>query len=138
MRALAASLAPGRHYDFRVEPIEQTSFPDAHADVVMASAVLHFARDPHHFEAMLRQMWRVLRPGGLFFARLGIETLIGDRRPLDESPSSHSARAERRFRLPDGSDRFLVDAAAIEAWTARAWRHADRSDQDHVSTTSAR
>ncbi len=36
----------------------------------MASAVLHFARDAAHFEAMLRQMWRVLRPGGLFFARL--------------------------------------------------------------------
>ena len=48
-------------FDFRVEPIERTSFPDDHADVVMSSAVLHFARDDaQQFEAMLRQMWRVL------------------------------------------------------------------------------
>jgi SAM-dependent methyltransferase len=108
VRAMAATLAPGRRFDFRVEPIEQTSFPDAAADVVIASAVLHFARDERHFEAMLRQMWRVLRPGGVFFARLastiGIESGVA---PLGNG----------RFRLPDGSDRFLVDAAAIEAWT---------------------
>jgi tellurite methyltransferase len=24
-----------------------------------------------------------------------------------------------RYRLPDGSDRFLIDAAAIEEWTGR-------------------
>jgi SAM-dependent methyltransferase len=110
VKALAPSLAAGRAHDFRVEAIENTSFPDAHADVVMASAVLHFARDPRHFEAMLREMWRVLKPGGLFFARLA--STIGmatDLVPLGDG----------RYRLPDGSDRYLVDAAAIEAWTAR-------------------
>ncbi len=44
------------------------SFPDAFADVVISSAVLHFARDDAQFEAMLRGTWRVLKPGGLFFA----------------------------------------------------------------------
>ena len=133
--ALAAALAPGGPHDFRVEAIEVTSFPDRHADVVIASAVLHFARDAAHFEAMLRQLWRVLRPGGLFFARLastiGIED---DVKPLDgpafaaagrygevtpELASVARASGGGRYRLPDGSDRFLVDAAAIEAWTAR-------------------
>src|SRR5574339_405774 len=38
VRALAASLAPGRPHDFHVEAIESTSFPDAAFDVVMASA----------------------------------------------------------------------------------------------------
>jgi tellurite methyltransferase len=108
--ALAAALAPGGTHDFRVEPIEQTSFPDRHADVVIASAVLHFARDAAHFEAMLQQLWRVLRPGGLFFARLastiGIETGVT---PIGSG----------RYRLPDASDRFLVDAAAIVDWTRR-------------------
>src|SRR5215204_5830353 len=70
VRGLEDEIASGANPDFRVEPIEHSSFPDAHADVVMASAVLHFARDPGHFEAMLREMWRVLRPGGVFFARL--------------------------------------------------------------------
>jgi tellurite methyltransferase len=109
VRALAAALS-GREHDFRVEAIERTSFPDCHAEVVMASAVLHFAREASHFEAMLRQMWRVLRPGGLFFARLASNIGIADAvTPLGGG----------RFRLPDGSDRFLVDAAAIEEWTAR-------------------
>jgi tellurite methyltransferase len=110
VRNLAATLAPGREHDFRVEAIEQTSFPDAHANVVMASAVLHFARDPRQFEAMLRQMWRVLKPGGLFFARLASTIgIAGEVVPLGEG----------RYRLPDGSDRYLVDAAAIEDWTTR-------------------
>ena len=133
--ALAAALAPGGTHDFRIEPIEQTSFPDRHADVVIASAVLHFARDAAHFEAMLRQLWRVLRPGGLFFARLA--TTIGiehDVKPLDgpadaaagrygevspELASVSRASGGGRYRLPDGSDRFLVDAAAIQDWTGR-------------------
>jgi len=108
VRALASSLSPGREFDFRVEPIERTSFPGDHADVVMSNAVLHFARDGQQFEAMLRQMWRVLKPGGVFFARLastiGIEDQIHE---IDRG----------RFRLPDGSDRFLTDAPAIESWT---------------------
>src|SRR4029078_6338616 len=63
-RRLAASLAPARPADsFRVEELATLSFPDAFADVVLSSAVLHFARDDDHFEAMLRGTWRVLKPG---------------------------------------------------------------------------
>lgn len=108
VRTLAQSLAPGRAHDFRVEPIESTSFPDDGFDVVMASAVLHFARDDAHFESMLRQLWRVLKPGGLFFARLASTIgIAGDVHSLGNG----------RYRLPDGSDRYLVDAAAIRHWT---------------------
>lgn len=109
-RALATSLAARGRHDFRVEPIEQTSFPDQHADVVIASAVLHFARDASHFEAMLRQLWRVVKRDGLFFARLA--STIG----IAEDVRSLGGG---RYRLPDGSDRYLVDAATIESWTAR-------------------
>jgi tellurite methyltransferase len=125
VRALAASLASGA-VDFRVEPIEHTSFPDRHADVVVASAVLHFARDAAHFEAMLRQLWRVLRPGGMFFARLASNIGVADAvTPLDHGEVSSPLRSTSltsgggRFRLPDGSDRFLVDAAIIHDWTRR-------------------
>jgi tellurite methyltransferase len=100
-RRLAASLAPALPADnFRVEPVEVMSFPDDFADIVLSSAVLHFARDDDHFRAMLHGTWRVLKPGGLLFCRLA--SSIGMEREI--------ARIEgRRFLLPDGSERYLVD-----------------------------
>lgn len=96
-RRMAPALPPE---NFRVEPVEAMSFPDSFADVVISSAVLHFARDDAQFEAMLRGTWRVLKPGGMLFCRLassiGIE---GQIQPI----------RGRRFLLPDGSERYLVD-----------------------------
>lgn len=71
VRELVAEVQPGAVADrFRVEPVERLTFADASFDVVISSAVLHFARDAAHFHAMVDAMWRVLRPGGLLFARL--------------------------------------------------------------------
>ena len=76
LRLLAASLATALPADnFRVEPIQRSSFPDGFATVVISSAVLHFARDEREFAAMLEEMWRVLAADGLLFARLA--TSIG-------------------------------------------------------------
>jgi SAM-dependent methyltransferase len=109
VRRLAAALAPERPLsNFRLEAIEEMSFPDAFVDVVLSSAVLHFARNDHHFQAMLRATWRVLKPGGLFFCRLassiGMEHLV---KPV----------GERRFLLPDGSERYLVDEPLLVSLT---------------------
>jgi len=104
-RRLAASLAPVLPVDnFRAEPLERMSFPDHLADVVLSSAVLHFARDDDHFEAMLQGAWRILKPNGLFFCRLA--SSIGM-----ENQVRHLAG--RRFLLPDGSERYLVDEALL-------------------------
>lgn len=101
VRRLAARLAPGLPPEnFRAEPIESMSFTDASADVVLSSAVLHFARDDAHFNAMVEGSWRVLRPRGIFFCRLASSIGMEDR---------VQALAGRRHRLPDGSDRYLVD-----------------------------
>lgn len=101
VRRQAATLAPHLpDTNFRVERVEAMSFADASFDWVISSAVLHFAETEAHFQKMLREMWRVLRPGGIFFARLasliGIESRV---RPVGDG----------RFHLPDGSTRFLVD-----------------------------
>jgi len=85
---------------FRVEPLDALTFADVAFDVVICSAVLHFARDDAHFEGMVRELWRALRPGGLFFARLA--SSIG-------MESQVRRIAGRRFVLPDGSERYLVD-----------------------------
>lgn len=122
VRDLASRLAQGATPDFRVEAIEQTSFADQSADVVLASAVLHFARDDEHFAAMMAQLWRVLKPGGVFFARLA--SVIGIE--ADVRPLGHG-----RYRLPDGSDRYLVDAAVLESWTDRL----DATLLDPIKTT---
>ena len=72
VRELSGSLRTGLPKEnFQVAPVESMPFPDAFVDVVICSAVLHFARDERHFLAMLQEMWRVLRPGGMFFCRLG-------------------------------------------------------------------
>lgn len=101
VRALAGRLAPRLPAsNFRTESVESSSFPDASADVVISSAVLHFARDETQFRAMLQGSWRVLKPGGLFFCRLASSIGMEPR---------FSPLGGRRFLLPDGTERFLVD-----------------------------
>jgi SAM-dependent methyltransferase len=110
VRQLVATIA--RHIprdNFRVEPIEDTTFPAAFADVVLSCAVLHFARDEAHFRAMVQGTWKLLRPGGLFFCRLA--SSIGMERQA-------APIAGRRHRLLDGSERFLVDEALLMELTA--------------------
>jgi SAM-dependent methyltransferase len=113
VRHLSRSLAPALPPDnFRVEPIEAMSFADAFADVAISSAVLHFARDDDQFNAMLRGTWRVLKPGGLMFCRLA--SSIGIENQVKRAPDRQTGR---RFLLPDGSERYLVDEALLLALT---------------------
>lgn len=105
VQALALQLAPDLQGDrFRAEPVEQMTFPAKHADVVLSSAILHFAADEHQFMQMLLGSWRALAPGGLFFCRLASSIGMEDR---IEQMAIH------RYRLPDGSERFLVDEAML-------------------------
>ena len=109
VRALAGGLAPHLPADnFRVEAVEGMSFADADFDVVLSSAVLHFARDEEHWRGMLEEMWRVLKPGGVLFARLASGVGMEGQVVLLEG---------RRYHLPDGSDRFLVDDQMLLAAT---------------------
>jgi len=109
VRALAATLAPRLSpSNLRCEPVEAMTFDAGCADVVISSAVLHFARDEPHFRAMLAGTWRCLKPGGLLFCRLASSIGMEDRVQRIDG---------RRFRLPDGSDRFLVDEALLMALT---------------------
>jgi SAM-dependent methyltransferase len=109
VRALAGRLAPALpESNFRAEAVEESSFPEHEADVVISSAVLHFARDEAHFAAMLAGAWRHLKPGGLFFCRLASSIgMEGRFVPLGNG----------RYTLPDGSERFLVDEARLTALT---------------------
>ena len=109
VQQLAVALAPATPPDaFRVEPVEAMSFPDGAADVVLSSAVLHFARNDAHFWSMLRGSWRVLRPGGMLFCRLaGLTGQEGVARSIGNG----------RYALPDGSERYLVSESFLRATT---------------------
>jgi tellurite methyltransferase len=101
VKALSQKLSPGNALDnFKIALVEDLPFEDVYFDLVICNTVLHFADSRDHFDKMMRSIWRVLKPGGYFFARLasdiGIETLV---QPLGND----------RYHLPDGSDRFLVN-----------------------------
>jgi SAM-dependent methyltransferase len=111
VRSMAERLAPDLPADnFRLEPVEKMSFPDRCVDLVISSAVLHFARDDNHFEAMLRECWRLLDRNGIFFCRLassiGIESRV-------------RAVGGGRFLLPDGNERYLVTEARLMELTTQ-------------------
>jgi SAM-dependent methyltransferase len=99
VRQFSASLSTGLPPEnFQVAPIESMPFDDGFADVVICSSVLHFARDEEHFQGMLAELWRVLRPGGMLFCRLG--SRIG----MDFERVRGNV-----FVVGDGSKWFLVD-----------------------------
>jgi SAM-dependent methyltransferase len=101
VRELARELAPTLPGDrFRVAPLQNLPFDSAAFEAVLSNAVLHFAADEADFRTMLRELWRVLTPGGLLFARLASAEGMGDAlRPLGGG----------RYRFPNGEERFLVD-----------------------------
>jgi SAM-dependent methyltransferase len=115
VRALATRLAPAASpTDFVTGELDDLPWRDGSMDAVIASAVLHFVRDEPHFARIMRELWRVLAPKGLLCARLastiGLETVLGN-------------VAGTRVRLPDGSDRFVVDLAMLLDWTERLGGH---------------
>lgn len=110
-RRTALELQPQAPPDrFRLESVESLSFDDGCFDAVIASALLHFADDEANFTAMLTELWRVLRPGGLFFARLASSRCLAERIQWIE---------QRRGRLPDGSIRFVIDDDYLQQWEVR-------------------
>ncbi|HWD90085.1 MAG TPA: class I SAM-dependent methyltransferase [Mucilaginibacter sp.] len=109
VKALSQKLSPGNPLDnFKIALVEGLPFEDAYFDLVICNTVLHFANNPDHFDQMMRSLWRVLKPGGYFFARLasniGLETLM---QPLGNG----------RYHMPDGTDRFLVDQQFLLDYT---------------------
>jgi len=101
VRLLAKALNPILSSEnFQVSTVEKMPFQNERFDTVISNAVLHFASDQRHFYQMIEEMWRVLGKGGLFFARLASTIGFEDKIELIE---------KRRYSLPDGSERFLVD-----------------------------
>ncbi len=105
VQAIAKRLAPAAPAtNFDVAEIASLPFETNRFDAVISSAVLHFAENTAHFHQMVDEMWRVLTPGGMLFARVASTIGIADRvMPLENG----------WYALPDGTNRFLVDEAVL-------------------------
>ncbi|MEM7109738.1 MAG: class I SAM-dependent methyltransferase, partial [Bacteroidota bacterium] len=71
MAMMTYTSVPKEHWsagDLKVIP-----YPDDYFDGIICSAVLHFARDYKHFDAMMRELVRVVKPGGILFIRTATE-----------------------------------------------------------------
>jgi ubiquinone/menaquinone biosynthesis C-methylase UbiE len=103
VRAMASVLAPSLPAEnFWVAAVEQMPFVDGFADVVICNSVLHFAKDDEHFVAMIAELWRVLKPGGMLFCRLG--STIG---------MEFERLRGNVFRVGDGQEWLLVNEAML-------------------------
>ncbi|MEP6947083.1 MAG: class I SAM-dependent methyltransferase [Acidobacteriota bacterium] len=111
VREIAKGLAPQLSSEnFKIASLESIPFLDEEFDLVICNAVLHFASDLAEFDQWIAQLWRVLKPGGIFFSRLassiGIEKML-------------VATANGRYLLPDGTERFVVDEQCLKDTTSR-------------------
>ncbi len=79
--------------------LDQLPYADQYFHHIICTAVLHFAEDEGHFHAMIKELVRVLKPGGSIFIRMssniGLENMVI---PQDR----------HRYQNPDGSIRFLL------------------------------
>ncbi|MCK5367113.1 MAG: class I SAM-dependent methyltransferase, partial [Cyclobacteriaceae bacterium] len=79
--------------------VEKTPYVQHEFDAIISSAVLHFAENKDHFLEMLSEMVRVLKPGGILFARMATDVGMKEEvKPMGDG----------KYFLPDGSVRFLL------------------------------
>lgn len=112
IRFLSKSLDP--NYDvhrFQVARLEEIPFHAAAFDVVICSAVLHFAVGKANFWEMINELLRVLKPGGVFWLRMttGFGGILEASQELGDG----------RFLLPDETERFLIDQDLLDQLLAK-------------------
>lgn len=102
---LASGLAPTLPAsNFVVADLETLPFDSQQFEVVLCSAVLHFARNEAHFKGMVQELWRVIKPGGMLFCRFG--TTIGLEGKLEQVEGQF-------YRMSHGPVWFLADEAML-------------------------
>ncbi len=94
--------------NFSVGEVSLISLGNESIDLVISSAVLHFAKDHDHFQQMFTEMIRVLKPQGQLFIRMASDIGLNGHKTNDTSG---------RYFLPDGSIRYLITQQKINELT---------------------
>jgi len=107
LKYLAKTIHP--KYDlarFQVAKLEEIPFHDGAFDAVICSAVLHFAQSEKHFFQMVKELLRVLKPGGFLWFRscTGFGGILEQGQPIGEG----------RYLIPDGSERFVITREILQ------------------------
>ena len=90
--------------NFIIGSVESMAYDNDSFDLVISSAVLHFAKSHDHFRNMFSEMIRVLRTKGHLFIRM--TSNIGLEGGKKEGPDGC-------YSLPDGSIRYLIARESI-------------------------
>ncbi|SIO06100.1 class I SAM-dependent methyltransferase [Algoriphagus halophilus] len=106
-RYQAKSLDP--KYDvhrFLEGKLEDIPFHSSSFDAVICSAVLHFASGVDNFWEMIDEIYRILKPGGIFWFRMctGFGGILSEQKPLSKG----------RYHLPDDSERFVLTLEDVD------------------------
>jgi SAM-dependent methyltransferase len=89
---------------FRQSAVEKLPFENDQFEHIISSAVLHFAKDTAHFQQMIAEMVRILKPLGSLFIRMTSDIGIEDKVQLV---------GDGVYDIPDGSRRFLLTRAGL-------------------------
>jgi len=90
---------------FQVADLKAIPFPENHFDFIISSAVLHFSENRTHFNQLMEEHLRVLRPNGIFWFRMTTKHTL-------EEHAQHLY--DDVYALPDGSTRYLLDLKVLE------------------------
>jgi ubiquinone/menaquinone biosynthesis C-methylase UbiE len=90
---------------FMVSAVEKMPFADQAFDVIISSAVLHFANNIAHFFSMINEIIRVLKEDGILFIRMASD--IGIEKKV-------VALGDGIYNIPDGSTRFLLTRSILQ------------------------
>lgn len=86
-------------------PLENMPYDNDGFDHVICNAVLHFAQSEEHFLEMIKELHRVLKPGGSLFIRM--TSVLG-------LPENYQKVEKGRYLLQDGTERFLLTKPLLE------------------------
>ncbi|RUA28255.1 MAG: class I SAM-dependent methyltransferase [Bacteroidetes bacterium] len=85
---------------FQLMKLDKILFPDSTFDVIICSAVLHFAKSEEHFQMMLSELVRVLKPSGKIFIRTMTDYFI---------PKNVLEVENQLYQFPNEQIRFIVN-----------------------------
>ena len=86
---------------FQQMKLDKLVFPPQSFDVIICSAVLHFAESSQHFQQMLSEIIRVLKPGGRLFIRTMTDEYL---------PEKVISLEEQVYLFPAGQKRYVIQA----------------------------